>query len=540
MSREDYVTLSLLDGVYTKEDRKSSIPESTSSTSSQVGPRLWLSFWATIVGCPFVYGWNLGVTNLPGKYVKCWIQDTINLQNSLTDNYAQIYSHESSNSQNYTQTNTNFTNVNTYSPLNCSKAADYVNDELIFKDAEKIWAFTVGIFGIGAVIGALFGGQFADKFGRKNTMKWNTTLSVVACLLQFFSRIVGRVELLILGRVLIGISSGIIATVSPIYLKEISTPKLSGFFLSSYEMGNNFGILIGQFIGLPWLLGTAESWHILFGLGAVPPIIQLILLNWCPESPEYLHKNGDPDAAQESSFQLYGVERNYEKEEINVIKSVTCLDAAKSDGFKRGVTIVVMLQIIGQATGSVAIFLYSTKILDSIGFDPEYSAIGTVVFSVCGFIVTPVASFFLDEYGRVTATVWSLLSMSVCLLFGFLFLLKPFGLNLELLLLPAVGMYMIVYEVGIGPIRWMVASEMFPIQFRGISNAISSSTLLTCIFIVGFVFPTIQDLLGKYVFLLFGVVSFFSAIYVKIRVPETNGRSPEQVMDELDRRRFLL
>ena len=107
--------------------------------------------------------------------------------------------------------------------------------------------------------------------------------------------------------------------------------------------------------------------------------------------------------------------------------------------------------------------------------------------------------------------------MSVCLFFSTLFLLKPLGLNLELLVLPAVGMYMIVYEVGIGPIRWMVASEMFPVQFRGISNAISSSTLLTSIFIVGFVFPTVQDLLGKYVFLLFGGVSFFSAIYSAVR-----------------------
>ena len=314
-------------------------------------------------------------------------------------------------------------------------------------------------------------------------------------------------------------------------------------------MGNNFGILVGQLIGLPWLLGTVESWHILFGLGAVPPIIQLVLLKWCPESPEYLHKNGDSDAAQESSFQLHGIEKNYEKAAVTVIKSVTCLDAFKSHGFKRGVMIVVILQIIGQATGTNAIFLYgrfgknhvfqkkntfitllfnfhnflstllfkpafhSTKILDSVGFDPQYSAIGTVVFSLCGFIVTPVASYFLDEYGRVTATVWSLFSMSVCLFFSTLFLLKPLGLNLELLVLPAVGMYMIVYEVGIGPIRWMVASEMFPVQFRGISNAISSSTLLTSIFIVGFVFPTVQDLLGKYVFLLFGVVSFFSAIY---------------------------
>ena len=82
-----------------------------------------------------------------------------------------------------------------------------MNDEFILKDAEKIWALTVGIFGIGAVIGALIGGKFADKFGRKNTMKWNTVLSVVACSLQFFSKTVGRVELLILGRVLIGISS---------------------------------------------------------------------------------------------------------------------------------------------------------------------------------------------------------------------------------------------------------------------------------------------------------------------------------------------
>ena len=106
--------------------------------------------------------------------------------------------------------------------------------------------------------------------------------------------------------------------------------------------------------------------------------------------------------------------------------------------------------------------------------------------------------------------------MSVCLLFSTIFLLKPFGLNLELLVLPAVGMYMIVYEVGIGPIRWMVASEMFPIPVRGISNAISSSALLTSLFIVGFLFPTIQNSLGKYVFLLFGVVSFVSAFYCAV------------------------
>ena len=157
-------------------------------SSHAVGPRLWLSFWAIIVGCPFVYGWNIGVTNLPGKYVKCWIQDTINFKNSQNV----------SNFQNHTQTDiiyTNHTNYEIYSPLNCSRAAEHVNNEeedekLIFKDAEKIWALTVGIFGIGAVVSALFGGQFADKFGRKNTMKWNTLLSASACFLQFFSKIV--------------------------------------------------------------------------------------------------------------------------------------------------------------------------------------------------------------------------------------------------------------------------------------------------------------------------------------------------------------
>ena len=123
-------------------------------------------------------------------------------------------------------------------------------------------------------------------------------------------------------------------------------------------MGNNFGILIGQLIGLPWFLGTSDNWHILFGLGAVPALIQFILLQWCPESPEYLHKNGDLEGAQNSSYLLHGMEKNYEKEEINVIKSVTCLDAAKNNGFIKGVLIVVMLQIIGQATGTNAIFLY--------------------------------------------------------------------------------------------------------------------------------------------------------------------------------------
>ena len=120
----------------------------------------------------------------------------------------QNYTEREQNLKNLTnQTNQTHHNFKPYSPLNCSRAAEYVNDGITLKDAEQVWAFTVGIFGIGAVIGALFGGKFADKFGRKNTMKWNTLLSVVACLLQFFSKMVGRVEVLILGRVLIGISS---------------------------------------------------------------------------------------------------------------------------------------------------------------------------------------------------------------------------------------------------------------------------------------------------------------------------------------------
>ena len=128
-----------------------------------------------------------------------------------------------------------------------------------------------------------------------------------------------------------------------------------------YEMGNNFGILVGQIMGLPILLGTADSWHILFGLGAAPPVIQLILYYWCPESPEYLHNNGDLDAAQESSFQLHGVEKNYEKnenEQTDVTDGVSFWDAVKSGGFRRGAMIVVILQIIGQATGANAILMY--------------------------------------------------------------------------------------------------------------------------------------------------------------------------------------
>ena len=175
-----HVTLSLLDNsIKTQFKRDSTSSSSSSASNSQVGPRLWLSFWATLIGCPFVYGWNLGVTNLPGKHVKCWIQ------------------------------NVGFNNDNSNEILDCSNnSTEYAaQPELYLADAEKIWAFTVGVFGIGAMIGALSGGKFADKFGRKTTMKWNTLLSVIACLMQFCSKVVGRYEFLVLGRVLIGISS---------------------------------------------------------------------------------------------------------------------------------------------------------------------------------------------------------------------------------------------------------------------------------------------------------------------------------------------
>lgn len=158
-----------------------------------------------------------------------------------------------------------------------------------------IWSITVSIFCVGGMIGGSLVGTIANRFGRKGGLLLNNILVLLTVLLEGFARMAKCYEMLIIGRLLIGINSGLNAGLSPMYLSEISPVNLRGAVGTVYQLVITISILIAQILGLEKVIGTEDQWPLLFCLTGVPALFQVITLPLCPETPKYLLINKGKD-----------------------------------------------------------------------------------------------------------------------------------------------------------------------------------------------------------------------------------------------------
>jgi SP family facilitated glucose transporter-like MFS transporter 1 len=173
-----------------------------------------------------------------------------------------------------------------------------LNKEALEADVTVTWAIAVAIFCVGGMIGGALVGTAADRFGRKGSLLLNNVFVVAAVFFEALAKPMASYELIILGRFLIGINSGLNAGLSPMYLAEISPMHLRGAVGTVYQLVITISILVAQVLGMNKLMGTAELWPWLFCLTIIPAIVQVITLPFCPESPKYLllSKGRDMDA----------------------------------------------------------------------------------------------------------------------------------------------------------------------------------------------------------------------------------------------------
>nr|CAD7198336.1 unnamed protein product [Timema douglasi] len=151
-----------------------------------------------------------------------------------------------------------------------------------------IWSIAVAIFCVGGMIGGAVTGLVAERFGRKGGLLFNNVLVIASAILQGCSQAAGSFEMIIIGRFLIGINSGLNAGLAPMYLAEISPVHLRGAVGTVYQLVITISILVSQILGLESVLGTEALWPVLLALTVVPGIFQLATLPLCPESPKYL------------------------------------------------------------------------------------------------------------------------------------------------------------------------------------------------------------------------------------------------------------
>nr|AHE63391.1 GLUT2 [Lithobates pipiens] len=408
------------------------------------------------------------------------------------------------------------------------------------------WSLSVSVFSIGGLVSSLFVGWIADKLGRiKATMVVNS-LAVIGALLMGLAPLGQAHALVIAGRLITGLYCGLIAGLVPIYIGEVSPTALRGALGTLHQLGIVTGILISQVVGLEFLLGSDKLWPVLLGLSGVPAVIQTVLLFFCPESPRYVFINlGREEAAKSILKKLRGdyydpskdlEEMRREKEEAASEKKVSIIQLFKSSNYRQPILVSLVLHMSQQFSGINGIFYYSTSIFTKAGISqPIYATIGVGAVNT---VATIVSVFLVEKAGRRSLYIIGLAGMCICAIIMTIALaLLSSHAGMSYLCMVAIFLFVVFFEVGPGPIPWFIVAELFSQGPRPAAMAVSGFCNWSCNFIIGMCFQYIADACGPYVFIIFAVLLLGFTIFTYFKVPETKGKSFEEISAEFRKKK---
>lgn len=399
------------------------------------------------------------------------------------------------------------------------------------------WAVCVSIFAVGGPIGSLTAGKMSNAIGRKKSLLVSSLLFIVAGALMAFA---ASIYMLIVGRFLVGYASGTVSVVVPLYLGELAPPNLRGALGTGYQFGVVSGILIVDLLAFAFS-GPSDGiahpgWRFLFGCTIIPAILQIALSSLLTESPRWLLTKNRPKEAADILRRLRGTTDVYE--EIDSICSASDNEsgdmgfwAVLSDRNIRFPLIVgVVLQLAQQFSGINAVMFYANSFFKNVGLqDP---LVGTCLVGTINVISTGVALMLMDTAGRRPLLIYSAVGMIVALFVMTLGLLKylPFA---NMVSVGGMMCFVWFFEIGLGPIPWLIVAEMFPAKPRATAMSIATMVNWICSFIVGLVFPTLQSELNEFSFVPFATSLVFALVFIVKYVPETKGKTTVEIQYEM-------
>ncbi|XP_077418165.1 solute carrier family 2, facilitated glucose transporter member 2 [Vanacampus margaritifer] len=401
------------------------------------------------------------------------------------------------------------------------------------------WSLSVAIFSVGGVISSFLVGFVGDLRGRVKGMLAINVLAVAGSLLMGLCKMWQPHIMVIAGRAIMGFYCGLSSGLVPMYIGEISPKAYRGALGTLHQLAVVIGILISQVIGLDFILGNDDMWPLLLALSGAPAVLQSLLLPLCPESPRYLYILLEKEnEARNSLYRLKGAydasadldEMRREKEEADKVPRVSISSLICSSAYRRQLLVALMMHLSQQLSGINAIFYYSTAIFSQAGVSqPVYATIGVGAVNTIFTLVT-VAS--VDRAGRRTLLLAGLGGMCICAV------AMTVGLKFQseyawmsYVSMAAIFLFVAFFEIGPGPIPWFIVAELFSQGPRPAAIALAGCCNWTSNFIVGMTFSYIQYWLGPYVFILFAALLFVFTAFTYLRVPETKGKSFEEIAD---------
>lgn len=387
---------------------------------------------------------------------------------------------------------------------------------------------------LGCIAGSTFAGKLSDMIGRKKVLMLSALLFIIS---SVGTSVPSSLTVFIAFRVLGGVGIGIASILSPLYISEIAPASIRGRLVSLNQLGIVSGILIIYFINA-WIAGLYdEAWNVntgwrwMFGSGLIPSLVFFFFLFFVPESPRWLAKVGKMKQAENILVKINGPA--IAAAEIAAInKTLHAEELSFGEIFKpqlrKPLLIGIGLAIFSQVTGINAIMYYAPEIFKSTGQGSNAALMQTVLVGVVNLLFTLVAIRYVDKWGRKALLLVGAGGMSLCLLvigtaFHFHYVEGPVILSFILL-------YIACFAMSLGPLAFVVVSEIFPNRSRGIAMSVCIFFLWIAVFVVSQSFPVLLASIGSaatfWIFMLMGLTAF---LFIWKAVPETKGKSLEEI-----------
>lgn len=398
---------------------------------------------------------------------------------------------------------------------------------------------------LGSVFGAGLSGWLTDKFGRKNILILTAFLFLTSAI---GSSIASSFTFFFFSRFIAGIAVGIAAMVVPLYISEVSPPRIRGRMVSMYQFAITFGVLAAYFSNdylrklaieitatpkpgnvIYWVL--KDIWRAMLSSEILPSLFFLASLFFVPESPRFLMMRGLEKKAKLILLRVSGeVVADRETNEIReaLSKETGSVKEMFMPGLRKATFIALFLSIVSQFSGIDIILHYGPVILEKAGFTFGNSLYGQIIFGIVLVVFTVLAMWKVDAMGRRILLIIGNTGVFISLLvMGFLFA-SPAPSQTALII--TISFFIASFAFSLGPIPWIIMSEIFPTKIRGRAMAIATLVLFAANWLIAQMFPLMSKILGEHgTFWLLAVLTIPTFYFAWKILPETKGRSLEEL-----------
>jgi len=392
-----------------------------------------------------------------------------------------------------------------------------------------------GLLLVGAAVGAFASGRLSDRIGRRPVILLTAAVFVIGVLGAAFSP---ELWVLIAMRFVIGLAVGSASMAVPLYISEVAPPRVRGALVSFNQLALTMGILVAFLVD--YALSSSAAWRLMFGLAAIPAVLLFVGMLTQAESPVWLVTHGRMEEARRVLVRVRSRDHDVDGEiaEISALgqRTSSYRELLRPD-VRKVVVIGVLLAVFQQITGINTVIYYAPTLLHQAGLGNSASLLANVGNGIVNVAMTVIAIRLIDKVGRRVLLIGGTVGMAVALFVvaaTFAVSGNTLGHTAAIVAVASLAVYTGSFAIGLGPVFWLLISEIYPARIRGKSMSIATIANWGANFVVAISFLTLLNTISNAgAFFLLGFLSLIAVAYFWKKVPETKGLTLEEIEREI-------